>query len=92
MVVVVDKRPILEHPMRRYTRGEFLSLSAMLAGAVGLTKVPFGKLKAQPPTPLPQRGAGIEADLVVINARVLTMDPAQPRAEAFAAAVRGLSG
>ncbi|HZI28047.1 MAG TPA: amidohydrolase family protein [Gemmatimonadaceae bacterium] len=70
--------------MRRYTRGEFLSLSAMLAGAVGLTKVPFGKLNAQPPTPLPQRGAGIEADLVVINARVLTMDPALPRAEAFA--------
>src|SRR5687768_10776574 len=70
--------------MRRYTRGEFLSLSAMLAGAVGLTKVPFGKLNAQPPTPLPQRGAGIEADLAVINARVLTMDPAQPRADAFA--------
>ena len=70
--------------MRRYTRGEFLSLSAILAGAAALTKFPFGKLKAQPPTPLPQRGAGIEADLIVINGRVLTMDPAQARAEAFA--------
>jgi predicted amidohydrolase YtcJ len=70
--------------MRRYTRGEFLSLSAILAGAASLTIVPFGKLTAQPPTPLPQRGAGIEADLVVTNARVLTMDPAMPRAEGFA--------
>ena len=70
--------------MRRYTRGEFLSLSAMLAGGAGLTKTPFGKLGAQPPASLPQRGAGIEADLAVINARVLTMDSAVPRAEAFA--------
>ena len=70
--------------MRRYTRGEFLSLSAILAGAAGLTKLPFGKLSAQPPAAQPQRGAGIEADLVVTNARVLTMDTAMPRAEAFA--------
>ena len=72
--------------MRRYTRGEFLSLSALLAGAAGLAKIPFNRLGAQTPTPTPspQRGAGIEADLIVINARVITMDAAQPRAEAFA--------
>lgn len=72
--------------MRRYTRGEFLSLSALLAGAAGLTKLPFGRLSAQTPAlpGAPQRGAAMEADLILINGRVLTMDPAQPRAEAFA--------
>ena len=59
--------------MRRYTRGEFLSLSAMLAGAAGLAKLPFRKLNAQPPAQ-PQRGVPIEADLIVVNARVLTME------------------
>ena len=29
-------------------------------------------------------GPGVEADLIVVNARVYTMDPALPRAEAFA--------
>ena len=33
---------------------------------------------------MPQRGGGIEADLIVVNARVLTQDAALPRAEAFA--------
>jgi predicted amidohydrolase YtcJ len=72
--------------MRRYTRGEFLSLSAILAGAASLAKLPFNRAGAQRPTtePLPQRGAGIEADFIVTNARVLTMDATQPRAEAFA--------
>ncbi|MGH7677386.1 MAG: amidohydrolase family protein, partial [Gemmatimonadaceae bacterium] len=67
--------------MRKYSRGEFLSLSAMLAGAAALAKVPFGRLMAQP------RMAPVapEApDLIVVNGRVLTMDPALPRAEAFA--------
>jgi predicted amidohydrolase YtcJ len=72
--------------MRKYTRGEFLSLSAILAGAAGLVKVPFGRAGAQPAAQgsLPQRGSGIEADLVVLNGRVITMDPALPRAEALA--------
>jgi predicted amidohydrolase YtcJ len=72
--------------MRRITRGEFLSLSAILAGAAGIARLPFGRLHAQTPnnaSPL-QRGSGIEADLIVVNARVLTMDPASPRGEAFA--------
>jgi hypothetical protein len=33
---------------------------------------------------MPQKGAGIDADFIVVNARVLTSDPARPRAEAFA--------
>src|SRR5688572_32930969 len=72
--------------MRRFTRGEFLSLSAIMAGAATLARSPFNRLGAQPPTPspLPQRGAGSEADLVVTNTRVLTMDAPQPRAEACA--------
>lgn len=71
--------------MRRFTRGEFLSLSAILAGAAGVARLPFGRLQAQVPNNSQprQRGSGIEADLIVVNARVLTSDPATPRAEAF---------
>jgi len=72
--------------MRRYTRGEFLSLGALMAGAASLAKSPFGRLQAQTSVPGPgsQRGAGIQAELAVVNARVMTMEPGQPRAEAFA--------
>jgi hypothetical protein len=82
----MDLTPDSEQAMRRYTRGEFLSLSAMLAGAASLAKLPFSRLNAQAPAPtsLPQRGAGIEADLVVVNGRVITMDAAAQRAEALA--------
>jgi predicted amidohydrolase YtcJ len=68
----------------RFTRKEFLSLSALLAGAASLTKVPFGRALAQAPQAPQNRGTGIEADLIVVNARVLTMDPALPAAEAVA--------
>ena len=68
--------------MRKYSRGEFLSLSAMLAGAATLAKVPFGRAMAQSPPSMP---LPVEApDLIVVNARVRTMDPASPRAQAFA--------
>lgn len=73
--------------MRRYTRGEFLSLSALLAGAASLTRLPFARtaLAQSPAQGVAQnRGAGIEADLVVVNARVRTMDAALPGADAFA--------
>ena len=48
LVLVLDHHSVLEGHMRRYTRGEFLSLSAMLAGAAGLAKLPFRRLSAQP--------------------------------------------
>jgi predicted amidohydrolase YtcJ len=68
------------------TRKDFLGLSAMLAGALGTTKVaaPSAPWRAEPGPPMQQRGGGIEADLIVVNARVLTQDTALPRAEAFA--------
>jgi predicted amidohydrolase YtcJ len=71
--------------MRKYSRGEFLSLTAILAGAAALAKAPFAKAGAQAPAlprlaPLPPEAP----DFIVVNARVLTQDSALPRAQAFA--------
>jgi predicted amidohydrolase YtcJ len=68
--------------MRKYNRGEFLSLSAILAGGATLRDVvPRGAmdLLGRLARALPQA-----PDFIVVNARVLTQDPALPRAEAFA--------
>src|SRR4051812_18014644 len=68
--------------MAKYTRGEFLGFGAALAGAFTAGRLPLGvgrPLSAQQPP-----AAANEADIVVINGRVLTSDPALPRAEAFA--------
>jgi hypothetical protein len=35
-------------PMPNVTRSQFLKLSAALAGAAGLSKLPFGKASGQP--------------------------------------------
>jgi predicted amidohydrolase YtcJ len=71
--------------MRKITRGEFLGLGALLGGATTLAKSPDpGRLDPGPAAPLQARGAGIEADLIVVNATVYTQDAGQPRAEAFA--------
>jgi predicted amidohydrolase YtcJ len=67
--------------MRKYTRGEFLSLSAILAGGVALGKAPLARLSALGSRP----SAAVEdPDLIIVNGRVITMDAAVPRAEAFA--------
>lgn len=71
---------------RDLSRKEFLSLSALLAGAATVPRTLLGgeprrPALAGPPQP---KGGGLDADLVVVNARVLTSDPALPRAEAFA--------
>lgn len=69
--------------MARITRGEFLGFGAALAGAaVGARALP-GTAHAQAPMPT-GAGPGVEADLIVVNARVYTVDPQLPRAEAFA--------
>jgi predicted amidohydrolase YtcJ len=65
--------------MSKVTRAEFLGLSGVLAGAaLGCGR--SGESAAQTPS---TRFAN-ESDLVVVNARVYTIDEAQPRAEAFA--------
>ncbi|MCY3845811.1 MAG: amidohydrolase family protein, partial [Acidobacteria bacterium] len=66
--------------MPTYTRKEFLGLGAVLAGGVGVARLPVAAAQE------PAGGAG-PADLAVVNARVYTVDDAQPRAQAFA--VRG---
>ncbi len=67
-------------------RKEFLKLSAVLGGALGASRLPApaGPWRGDALAPMPQRGAGIEAELIVVNARVLTQDADLPRAEAFA--------
>jgi hypothetical protein len=66
--------------MAKYTRGEFLGFGALLAGAAAATPLPKTRVDVQAP-PTPQ---GIEPDLVVVNARVYTLDAARLRAEALA--------
>lgn len=72
--------------MSAYTRKDFLGLGAILAGALGAKKLSAmsNGPAAAPVSPLQQRGAGVVADTIVVNARVLSQNPAQPRAEAFA--------
>lgn len=68
--------------MAKITRGEFLGFGAALAGGVAAGAVGAPRFAAvmQPSGGVPDRAP----DLVVINAKVFTSDPAQPRAEAFA--------
>jgi len=68
--------------MAQYTRGEFLGFGAALAGAFALGEAPRAQQAAAPQAAAPLPSA--EPDLVVVNARVLTSDAAQPRAQAFA--------
>ena len=72
--------------MTGISRKRFLGLGALLAGAGTLRALPLAARSpsvAAPP-PLPQKGAGLEADTIVVNARVLTQDTALPAAEAVA--------
>ena len=64
--------------MAKYTRGEFLGLAGMTAGAL---------VTGGPAEATAQSGRPDEAELAVIDGTVFTVDEAQPRAEAFA--VRG---
>src|ERR1043166_3150452 len=59
--------------MATHSRRDFMGL----AGAAGLAGAWPGRAFAQ-------TGPAIEADLVVFNAKVYTVDPGAPRAEAFA--------
>ncbi|MGH7754444.1 MAG: amidohydrolase family protein, partial [Gemmatimonadales bacterium] len=68
--------------MSGFTRGEFLSLAALAAGDGVLPQSVFGRrLPSCRPAVLPSLS---EPDLILVNGRVYTMDPAMPRAESFA--------
>ena len=67
----------------RHSRREFMGLTA--AGAAGaLTRPWTGESQSAAFVRAWQGAQGSAADLVVFNAKVYTMDPAVPRAEAFA--------
>ncbi|HUF51768.1 MAG TPA: amidohydrolase [Longimicrobiales bacterium] len=73
--------------MSRLSRSDFLRDSAVLAAATAAGAVPASVLAGEAPraAPLPPvRGPGVRPDMVVLNARVHTIDDALPRAEAFA--------
>jgi len=67
--------------MKKISRGEFLGFGASLAGGWGLAQSGIGAVAAQQPA---TGRASAEPDLILVNARVYTVDAAQPRAEAFA--------
>ena len=64
--------------MSKMTRAQFIGLSSVLAGALGYSRSP--EAEAQ----ITSGQSGTAPDLVVLNARVYTIDNAQPKAEAFA--------
>jgi predicted amidohydrolase YtcJ len=65
--------------MSKVNRKDFLKLSAAVAGAASIPEI----AEARQASAAQSRG-NAAADTIVINARVVTMDPAQPRAEAIA--------
>jgi predicted amidohydrolase YtcJ len=72
--------------MSKITRGQFLGFGATLAGAGALATSGLAPMSAdtQQPSTATGAGPGVEPDVIVVNARVYTIDPARPRAEAFA--------
>jgi predicted amidohydrolase YtcJ len=67
--------------MQKLSRKEFLGFGAALAGAASATAIgpDFAPEAAQTASP-----SRVEPDLIVVNAKIYTIDPAMPRAEAFA--------
>src|SRR5688500_584183 len=68
--------------MSKFTRNEFLGFGATLAGATGFASAGLDTLVSAQPSA--GAGPGVAADLIVSNARVLTIDPAMPGAGASA--------
>jgi predicted amidohydrolase YtcJ len=69
-------------PNKKISRKQFMGFGAALAGATGFASGGLDTLAGAQPAA--GSGPGVTADLIVTNARVITMDPALPRAEAFA--------
>jgi predicted amidohydrolase YtcJ len=72
--------------MAKISRKQFLGFGAALAGAGAVTSAAPAGPKPRHDSDLAEQAAaaGIEPDLIVVNAKVYTVDPAMPRAEAFA--------
>ena len=66
----------------RHNRREFMGLTG--AGIAGLAGLPWLARSAAAQTGSPFVGSPLEPDLVVFNAKVYTVDPLEPRAQAFA--------
>ena len=74
--------------MKTFTRGQFISLGAALAGGIGGRPAEAGageRVSRSSPALTPERTANEgAAEMVVLNGRVLTQDEGQPQAEALA--------
>jgi predicted amidohydrolase YtcJ len=70
--------------MGRVTRSEFLRDGTALAAAAAMGLRPAAAAAEGVPVLPNPRGPGVSPDLVVVNARVFTMDDTLPRVEAFA--------
>ena len=70
--------------MKRITRAQFLGFGAALAGAGAFATTRRDAAAAQAPAAGAGIGSAGEPDVIVVNAKVYTVDSAQPRAEAFA--------
>src|SRR5947209_14800890 len=70
----------------RPSRRDFMGLTAAgVAGALTPDWIHAAGHHARPGTPVwAATSAAIDPDLIVLNAKVYTVDPAMPRAEAFA--------
>ncbi|MEO8679072.1 MAG: amidohydrolase, partial [Vicinamibacterales bacterium] len=77
-------KPVPPTPKAKVDRREFINVSgaalAALAGAPELA----AHVAASQAAPPGATGGGHDPDLIVVNAKVYTMDPKAPRAEAFA--------
>lgn len=69
--------------MNEFSRREFLGVGGALAAGLGLGGWPRAEGPGGPDEP-PLLAPGEAPDLVLLNGRVYTVDPALPRAEAFA--------
>ena len=74
----------------RQSRREFMGLAAASAAGI-LTRPAFSDAQPFTAAPFSPSAPLVDPDLVVVNAKVYTMDPAAPRAEAFAVRAAGSS-
>ena len=70
-------------PQSRHNRREFIHLTGAAAAGIAGAALPIGITPTQAAAQAALSG-GRDPDLIVVNAKVYTMDPRAPRAEAFA--------